>query len=388
MILDDSLRQRLLGQVMIRLKSHSNDDDTIRKVIVSSLAAEFTSSRLTVFERKELADQLFHAIRGLDVLQPLMDNPQITEIMVNGPDKVFVEIGGRIVDSGIRFNSREHLAGVITNFFGRANRLIHEKKPLADMRLPKGERVHAALPPVAPDGPIMTIRKFTGFHPDMKTLVENDFLNQEAATALIEAVKARKTIFICGGTGTGKTTFLNILSGFISFQERVVIIEDAAELALQGLDNLVRLEARPPGPDGEGSIDLADLVRSSLRMRPDRIIVGEVRGREAYDMLQAMNTGHPGSLCTGHGNSCMDMMDRLALMILQAVQLPWGAVRGLISSALDIVIHLCRQTCGKRQIEEICRVGRGRDGELLLEPWFKRQTGGALFECPKTIDPD
>jgi pilus assembly protein CpaF len=310
MQLDYPMRQRLIHQIVNRTgKALEHNDESVRRAILVVVAEEFSGSRLTVQERKRVVDQLFHAMRGLDVLQPLMDNPQITEIMVNGPEKIFVEINGCLEPVDIKFHDREHLAGVITNFFGCANRLIHEKKPLADMRLANGARVHAALPPAAPDGPVLTIRKFTGIRPDMAALIDSDFISEEAAEDLIRAVRERKSIFICGGTGSGKTTLLNILSGFIPPQERVVTIEDAAELNLQGLDNLVRLEARQPGPDGDGAIDLTDLVRASLRLRPDRIIVGEVRGREAYDMLQAMNTGHPGSLCTGHGNSCQDMID-------------------------------------------------------------------------------
>ena len=382
MQLDYPMRQRLIHQIVNRTgKALEYNDESVRRAILVVVAEEFSGSRLTVQERKRVVDQLFHVMRGLDVLQPLMDNPQITEIMVNGPEKIFVEINGCLEPVDIKFHDREHLAGVITNFFGCANRLIHEKKPLADMRLANGARVHAALPPAAPDGPVLTIRKFTGIRPDMAALIDSDFISEEAAEDLIRAVRERKSIFICGGTGSGKTTLLNILSGFIPPQERVVTIEDAAELNLQGLDNLVRLEARQPGPDGDGAIDLTDLVRASLRLRPDRIIVGEVRGREAYDMLQAMNTGHPGSLCTGHGNSCQDMIDRLALMILPAVQLPWPAVRGMIGAAIDILIHVDRLPTGKRQINEICLVQTDAGSRIILEDWYKRHQSGGLVKC-------
>ena len=379
MILDYNARQNLINRALCKIGAPaSEDDESIRRIILLTVAEEFAGSQMTFKERIEIAGELFNAMRGLDILQPLMDDPQVTEIMVNGPESVFYEKSGKLNTSGIRFCNRAHLTGVITNFFGRANKMIHEHKPLADMRLPGGERVHAALPPAAPDGPVLTIRKFSGFRPDMKSLVEGDFITEEAADMLISAVRHKKTIFICGGTGTGKTTFLNILSGFIADNERVVTIEDAAELSLQGLSNLVRLETRHPGPDGSGEVSITELIRASLRMRPDRIIVGEVRGREAYDMLQAMNTGHPGSLCTGHGNSCRNMLERLTLMVMLAVQLPWSAVIGLVSSAIDIIIHLVRTCDGKRQVNEICQVAASEIGQYVLKPQYIRSGGGEL----------
>ncbi len=385
MILDYDSRQRLIGRVLQRLGSGANEsDEAVRRLILMTVAEEFAGSRLTVQDRQTIAFQLFNAMRGLDVLQPLMDDPDITEIMVNAPSSIYFEKFGQIAQADIHFHDRQHLTGVITNFFGRANRMLHEKKPLADMRLTGGARAHAALPPVAPDGPVLTIRKFTGLRPEMAALIENGFISMQAADDLAAAVRNRKTLFICGGTGTGKTTFLNILSEYIPASERVVTIEDAAELSLQGIPNLVRLESRQPGPDGDGGIALSDLIRSSLRMRPDRIIVGEVRGQEAFDMLQAMNTGHPGSLCTGHGNSCQDMLERLALMVLMAVQLPWSAVRGLISSALDIVIHLQRTPTGQRQVHEIYEVLSGGTEKFLLNPWYVRTKGGDLENVKNT----
>ena len=291
MTLDPEIRQKLINQILCRIGDKLNDsDDSIRRLILMTVAEEYTGSQLTFQERKEIAAQLFNATRGLDILQPLMDDPKITDIMVNGPKEIFFEKNGRIFTSDIHFNDSQHLTGVITNYFGRANRMIHEKKPLADMRLADGSRVHAALSPAAPDGPVLTIRKFTGIRPDMGALIDDGFVTAGAADYLINAVRNKQTVFICGGTGCGKTTFLNILSEYISSNERVITIEDAAELRLQGVPNLVRLEARQPGPDGEGEISLGDLIRASLRMNPDRIVVGEVRGREAFDMLQAMNT--------------------------------------------------------------------------------------------------
>jgi pilus assembly protein CpaF len=378
-MLDPDTRQRMLNRILCSFGENTHDDDSLRRLIFLTVAEEYAGSRLTFQERKEIAGQLFNAMRGLDILQPLMDDPLITEIMVNGPDTIFFEKDGNIQPSVLRFNDTCHLSGVITNFFGRANRMIHEKKPLADMRLPSGARVHAALPPAAPDGPVLTIRKFAGLRPDMDALIDDGFITVEAADFLKDAVRNKRTLFICGGTGTGKTTFLNILSGYIPSAERIVTIEDSAELSLQGLPNLVRLEARPPGPDGDGEIGLNDLIRASLRMRPDRIVVGEVRGREAFDMLQAMNTGHPGSLSTGHGNSCQDMLARLSLMVLMAVQLPLDAIRGLISSALDIVVHLSRTSSGKRQVSEICQIIAGGTDQFILSVQYRRSKGGELL---------
>ncbi len=317
-------------------------------------------------------------MRGLDLLQPLLDHPQITEIMVNGPNQIFFEQNGQIHPCDLRFDSPGHLTGVIANFFGRANRLIHESKPLADMRLPDGSRVHAALPPVAPDGPVLTIRKFTGVKPDLSSLIQQDFISAEAAAFLVDALKRRQNLFLCGGTGTGKTTFLNILAQSIPKEDRVITIEDASELNLSCLPDWVRLEARQPGPDGQGGIPLSLLIRAALRMRPDRIIVGEVRGPEAFDMLQAMNTGHPGSLSTGHANSCHDLLNRLALMVLMGVQLPWDAVHALIASALDVLVHLSRTRSGGRQVQEICRLQVLEGGQVQLIPLFTRCEGGAL----------
>jgi pilus assembly protein CpaF len=376
---DPIIRQRLLERILAQSSCKPDaDDDHIRRLIFTAITEELAGSRLTLQDRQELATNIFHSLRGLDLLQPLLDDPAITEIMVNGPKRIFFEKGGRIESSSLCFDNARHLTGVITNFFGRANRQIHEKTPLADMRLPDGARAHAALPPAAPDGPVLTIRKFTGLRPDMQALIECGFVSDAAAGFLIQAVRRRCSIFICGGTGTGKTTFLNILSGFIPSEERVITIEDSAELALQSLPNLIRLEARLPGPDGEGEISLADLIRAALRMRPDRIIVGEVRGSEAFDMLQAMNTGHPGSLCTGHGNSCEDMLDRLTLMVMMAIQLPWDTIRGLISSALSIMVHLRRTVDGQRQIHEICRIEGFSSGQINLKPVFQRTEDNEL----------
>ncbi len=378
-VLDAQSRKALTEQVLQAIQGRETvSDEALRQAILLTVAHAFSGSRYSFSERQAAAEQLFNAMRGLDLLQPLVDDPEITEIMVNGPGSIYIEKQGLLKETALSFDSAEHLAGVIANFFGRANRQIHEKRPLADMRLPDGSRVHAALPPAAPDGPVLTIRKFSGLRPDMRQLIESGFVTQEAADYLAGAVRDRKTLFLCGGTGSGKTTFLNILASCIPEQERVITIEDAAELSLKGLEHVVRLEARLPGPDGSGEITLAELIRASLRMRPDRIIVGEVRGREAFDMLQAMNTGHPGSLCTGHANSCQDMVDRLSLMVLMAVQMPWDAIRSLVASALDIMVFLKRTGSGARIVQEIAVITQKQTGLIDAAPVFIRDSRGRL----------
>lgn len=378
-LIHPSDRQKLADRVLQQIDDPTClSDRELKRLILLTVAKEYSGSRFSLKERQSIATRIFHAMRGLDLLQPLMEDPSITEIMVNGPSQVFYEQAGKIHPTSLAFDNVQHLNGVIANFFGRANRLIHEKQPLANMRLPDGSRVHAALPPVAPDGPVLTIRKFTGIRPDIKSIIDSQFLSREAADFLIDAVRQHKTLFICGGTGTGKTTFLNILSRFIPKQERIITIEDSAELALQDRPNWVRLETRPPDPDEHGEITLTTLIRASLRMRPDRIIVGEVRGPEAFDMLQAMNTGHPGSMCTGHANSCPDMLNRLALMVLMAIQLPWETIRSLIASALNIMIYLQRDSSGKRHVKEICMIETVKNGVIQTQPLFQRNQGGPL----------
>jgi pilus assembly protein CpaF len=245
------------------------DDDAFREVIADVISEETSCVRMTLEDKRLLAAGIFNAMRRLDILQPMMDDPNITEIMVNGPYCVFFEKDGLLFHSDVKFKDTESLETIITHFFSRANRPLNEASPIADLRLPDGSRANAVLPPVAPDGPIFTIRKFTGIRPDMEALIRQEFITREAAAYLSSAVRSKKTIFICGGTGSGKTTFLNTLSSYIPCDERVVTIEDSAELTLQGIKNLVRLEARLPGPDGQGAISIGQLIRTALRMRPE-----------------------------------------------------------------------------------------------------------------------
>ena len=373
-------RQRFIEGLVARRQNIDELTDLQLKQLLTRLIAESKNmSRLGLAERRRLVNELFNTMRGLDLLEPLIRDDSITEIMVNGYDQIFIERQGKIQKSRVCFDDVGHLTYVITRFFGKANRLINEQNPINGMRLHDGSRVHAVLPPSAPEGPIMSIRRFTGIRPRMDSLLQQNTLSQEAADALIEMVKERRNIFVSGGTGTGKTTFLNALSAFIDPGERIITVEDALELDLQGIDNLVRLEAREAGPDGQGAISLDDLIKSSLRLRPDRILVGEIRGAEAFEMIQAMSTGHPGSMSTGHGNNSLEMLDRICLMILMSSALPWEAIRRLVASALDINIHLTRLANGRRVVEEIVEIQGYENQQFQLKPIFKRK--GEELEC-------
>ncbi|MDD2533073.1 MAG: ATPase, T2SS/T4P/T4SS family [Eubacteriales bacterium] len=359
MQLDYPTRQRLIARVA-QLQGNGqqlvSDVISLRKQILNVVLEHYSGTRLGLIELQEIVERIFAAMNGLDLLQPLMDDPQITEIMVNGPHQIFIEKHGLIRAIDLRFDSELQLSGMISRFFGQANRLINEKHPIEDLRLPDGCRMHAVLPPVAPAGPVLSIRKFTGIRPKLDALLAAEFLSPEMAAFLEQAVRERQNIFISGGTGSGKTTFLNVLATVIPEDERIITIEDAAELDLSTIRNHVRLEARQPGPDGRDEISMGELIRSALRMRPDRIIVGEVRGKEVFPMLQAMNTGHPGSMSTGHANSAEEMLNRLGLMILLEVTLPWDAIVRLISSAIQIIVHLERTSSGQRRIASIARL--------------------------------
>ncbi len=327
---------------------------------------------LSVGQRAACRKQLFDSFRRLDILQDLVEDESITEIMVNGTQGVFLEREGRICRWNRSFSSAEKLADVIQQIVSQVNRVVNTASPIVDARLSDGSRVHAVLPPVAPDGPILTIRKFSREPLTMERLLAWDSLTEEAAAFLRRLVEARYNLFISGGTGTGKTTFLGALSQFIPSTERVITIEDSAELRLSGIPNLVRLEARNANLEGENQVTIRDLIRASLRMRPDRILVGEVRGKEALDMLQAMNTGHDGSLSTGHGNSPRDMIARLETMVLMGGELPAAAVRGQIGSALDVLIHLGRMRDGSRKVLEIVEVSGDEEGQVRCRPLFAR----------------
>ncbi|MGV8167069.1 MAG: CpaF family protein [Alkaliphilus sp.] len=311
---------------------------------------------LAIQEKKFIIDAVFNSIRRLDVLQPLIDDETITEIMVNGYESIFIERDGATTKLDVKFESQRKLEDVIQTIVSKVNRIVNESSPIVDARLSDGSRINVVLPPVALNGPILTIRKFKRDKITIQDLIEISSITEEVAEFLEDIVKAKYNIFVCGGTGSGKTTFLNILSNLIPKDERIITIEDSAELRIKGIQNLVTLETRNANTEGKGQISIRDLIKSSLRMRPDRIIVGEVRGEEAIDMLQAMNTGHDGSLSTGHSNSTKDMISRLETMVLSGTEMPIEAIRQQVGSAVDIIIHLSRIRDKTRKVLEISEV--------------------------------
>ncbi|RHP87036.1 CpaF family protein [Roseburia sp. AM59-24XD] len=339
---------------------------------------------LTIEEKMELVKKIFNSVRRLDVLQELLEDPDITEIMINGPDHIFIEKGGRLLDSGKKFPSQAKLEDVIQQIVSKVNRVVNEASPIVDVRLLDGSRVNVVLPPVALDGPVMTIRRFPENPFDMDKLLELGSITEEAAVFLRTLVEARYNIFISGGTGSGKTTFLNALSNYIPSTERIVTIEDSAELQIQNIANLVRLETRNANLEGKNEITVRDLVRSALRQRPDRIIIGEIRDAAVIELLSAMNTGHDGSISTGHANSPVDMLRRLETLVLTGMDIPLQAVRSQIASAIEIVVQLGRLRDKSRKVLEIDEVCGIEDGEIVLRPLYKfQETKGSSKEHVK-----
>ena len=327
--------------------------------------------RLSLKEKADYRKQLFDSFRGMDLLQPLLEDDSVTEIMVNGTQGIYIERGSEILRWDRRFTEREPLDDVIQVMAASVNRIVNTSSPIADLRLADGSRVNIVLPPVAPEGPVMTIRKFFREPLTMEKLLSLGALSEAAAAFLKSAVRCGCNIFISGGTGSGKTTFLNALSAYIPPEERVITIEDSLELQLQGLPNLVRMDTRTANLEGENRITIRDLIRTALRMRPNRIIVGEVRGEEALDMLQAMNTGHRGSLSTGHANSAANMLSRLETMALMGRELPLTAVRSQIASALDLTVHLGRLPDGRRCVLSVDEILGMEGGEIRIESIFR-----------------
>lgn len=325
---------------------------------------------LSVSKKEEMIRTVYNSIRKLDVLQEILENPDITEIMVNGPDHIFIEQKGRLLPYPKSFSGMGKLEDVIQQIVAKVNRRVNEANPIVDVRLLDGSRVNIVLPPVAINGPIVTIRKFPEKPITMDRLVEIGSLTKEVAVFLQTLVKAKYNIFISGGTGSGKTTFLNALSQYIPSDERIITVEDSAELQIQGIDNLVRLEMRSANLEGKNEVSIRDLLKSALRMRPDRIILGEVRDAAACEMLTAMGTGHDGSLCTGHANSPHDMLRRLETLVLTGMDIPLVAVRNQIASSLDIVVQLGRLRDKSRKVLEIDEVLGIKDGEIQMAPLF------------------
>ena len=372
------IKEKMTYYVLNAIRDEADpSDDRLREIIADVISDQASFYKLNLEQKREMASGVFNALRRLDVIEPLMEDPTITEIMVNGPDKIFYERGGKLYRSDIRFKDEETLRTVISCFFANRNRPLNEANPISDLRLPDGSRANAVLAPIASQTTV-TIRKFTGISHDIVTLIRQGFISEEAARFLSSCVRNKKTIFLSGGTGSGKTTFLNCLSSFIPKDERVVTIEDSAELNLQGIDNLVRMEARLPGPDGSGEVNIGMMIRASLRMRPDRIIVGEVRGSESADMMNALNTGHPGSMCTGHANSCFEMLERLTGMVMAGSNLPYDAIVTQLSMGIDLIIHISRSREGRRYIDEICSVLPSEGHEYKLKSLYINKGGQGL----------
>lgn len=325
---------------------------------------------LTLADQRRIIQEIFDKIRGYDLLQPLISNPLITEIMVNRYDRIFYEQGGKIFHSQIKFENEQAYRELINHWFAKANRPLNHSYPIADLRLPDGSRAHAVIPPASPDGPILNIRKFSNVKPDRNFYISRKGIPEKYMEFLENAVRDKKSIFICGGTGSGKTTLLNILSASIPTDERVITIEDACELQLQNISNLVRLEAQRIDAGTVTQINLSNLIKASLRMRPDRIIVGEVRGEEAVDLLNAMNTEHPGALSTGHSNSCLDMLYRLSNLIFANSKIPYEAIQRSLASAIDYLVFIKREADGLRHVVEIEELTDYSNNQFILSPVY------------------
>ena len=367
-----NLKQQLQETVRQRMDMSSElSDAQIGGIIDSVIMEKSREVYMSAVTKLTLRQELFNAIRRLDLLQELIDDKTVTEIMVNGADAIFYERDGRIYTWDRHFESREKLEDVIQQIVSRSNRQVNESIPIVDARLKDGSRVNVVLDPVALNGPILTIRKFPEEAITMEDLIRWESISQEAAEYLKVLVKAGYNIFISGATSTGKTTFLNVLADYIPKTERVITIEDSAELQIHGIENLVRMEVRQADGDGVSNVTLRDLIRTSLRMRPDRIIVGEVRGEEALDMIQSMNTGHDGSLSTGHANSPQDMLSRLETMALFASDIPIQAIRKQIASSIDIIVQLERLRDRSRRVTAITEVLDCTEDAYILNPIFE-----------------
>lgn len=367
-----NLKQQLQETVRQRMDMSSElSDAQIGEIIDSVIMEKSREVYMSAVTKLTLRQELFNAIRRLDLLQELIDDKTVTEIMVNGADAIFYERDGRIYTWDRHFESREKLEDVIQQIVSRSNRQVNESIPIVDARLKDGSRVNVVLDPVALNGPILTIRKFPEEAITMEDLIRRESISQEAAEYLKVLVKAGYNIFISGATSTGKTTFLNVLADYIPKTERVITIEDSAELQIHGIENLVRMEVRQADGDGVSNVTLRDLIRTSLRMRPDRIIVGEVRGEEALDMIQSMNTGHDGSLSTGHANSPQDMLSRLETMALFASDIPIQAIRKQIASSIDIIVQLERLRDRSRRVTAIAEVLDCTEDAYILNPIFE-----------------
>lgn len=372
----NELKQEIKSRLLEKLDhSMEMEDEAVQELVENEVWLMGKETYIPLAEKKRLCREIYYAIRKYDVLQELLEDETVTEIMVNGPDHIFIEKEGRLQQWQTAFESEDKLLDVIQKIVAKANRVVNESSPIVDARL-FGSRVHVVLPPVALNGPILTIRRFGKTPLLIPELLRIGSVSQEICTFLEKLVIAGYNIFISGGTGSGKTTFLNALSSFIPRTERIITIEDSAELQIQGNDNLVRLETRNANVEGCKPVTIRDLIRASLRMRPDRIIVGEVRGAEAIDMLQALNTGHDGSLSTGHANSAADMIARLETMVLMGMELPLAAIRRQIAGGVDLIVHLGRLRDKSRRVLSVSEVVGYEQGEVLLSVIYEFQETG------------
>lgn len=361
------LRNEIREDVLSRVDLNRQvADEEIHVLIQEAVIRAGRSWSIPIEERLVLERDVFRTLRGMDVLEEFMEDDEITEIMVNGPDQIFFEKNGRLCHSDRKFSSPEKLADLIQDIVGKSSRFINESQPIADTRLLDGSRVNIVIPPVSPDGIVLTIRRFPKHPYTMEDLIAKETLDQETAEFLQQMVVSGYNIFISGGTGSGKTTLLNALAGYIPREDRIVTIEDSMELSLVGAEHLVRLEARPALTDQDLEITIRDLVKNAMRMRPTRLIIGECRGAEALEVLTAMNTGHDGSLSTGHANSCRDMLLRLETMVLMGADLPIPAIRSQIAAGIDLFVHVGRMRDQSRKILEIAETDGMEDGQIRL----------------------
>lgn len=370
----DNIKQEIKRELLTDLEERQVSDSHLYQQIDSAL---LNRRDIGLQEKLYLRTAVFDSFRRLDLLSELLDDKNVTEIMINGPKEIFVEKKGKMEKWNRSFQSEEQLFDLIQQIVSRINRAVNTKSPIVDARLEDGSRVHVVLPPIALKGPTVTIRKF----PEpitMAKLIQLGSLTEDAALFLESLVKASYNIFISGGTNSGKTTFLNALSQYIPKRERIITIEDSAELQIQEVENLVSLETRNANAEGEGAVSISDLIKASLRMSPNRIIVGEVRGKECLDMLNAMNTGHDGSISTGHGNTSRDMLRRMETMVLQGADLPLSSIRNMIASAIEIMVHLGRSKDHKRRVLEISEVTGVENGEIQLKTLY--QYNGEVLE--------
>lgn len=371
--LKDELQDIVLEEMDL---SRDASDEEIYETIDRVLIEKGKNRYISLKDKREMRKEIYNSIRKLDVLQDLIDDPQITEIMVNGANKIFVEKNGTIYPRELRFSSEAKLGNIIQQMVSGSNRIINEANPIVDARLLDGSRINIVLPPVAIDGAMVTIRKFPNKPITMEQLLEYESISEEAAGLLKHLVMGGYNIFISGGTGSGKTTFLNVLSNYIPSHERIITIEDSAELQIRNVPNLVRMEVRKANTEGLNEITIRDLIKTALRQRPDRIIVGEIRDGAAFDMLQAFNTGHDGSLSTGHANSPKDMLSRLESLVLMGADIPLLSVQKQIASAIDIIVHLGRLRDRSRRVLEITEVVGFEGRDIKLNPLYKFEEEG------------